>query len=85
MTVNTRFQLVPELETARLEKLAHPPITCTSMSPAEPFKKQIAISSFQISMTQVLQKKGATESLAGSVVTGHGKWFEAKRGDLVWI
>lgn len=35
MTVNTSLQFVPELETARLEKVAHPSMTCTWVSPGE--------------------------------------------------
>lgn len=39
MTVNTSLQFVPEVDTARLEKLAHPSMTCTWVSPGEPEKK----------------------------------------------
>lgn len=52
MTVNTSLQFVPELETARLEKLAHPSMTCTWVSPGESEKNHIAINSNEVRATQ---------------------------------
>lgn len=51
MTVNTSLQFVPEVDTARLEKLAHPSMTCTWVSPGEPEKNHVAIYSNQASFT----------------------------------